>query len=60
MKPTKEDIKKDVETQLLFLKKTKEGKYAPIEKTSIPYARMEDRETLITFIEEEEFYYSIS
>jgi hypothetical protein len=60
MKLSKEDLKKDTEKHLLFLKKTKEGKYAPIEETSIPYARMEEREDLVTFTEEEAFYYSIS
>ena len=51
---------KDEEQVLLsFLRRTKEGKYAPIEKSSLPYSRIvEERETIESL--EEEFYYSVS
>jgi hypothetical protein len=57
---TKKDIKNEEELQLLFLRETREGKYAPIEESSLPYARMGDIEDIVTFIEEEDYYYSIS
>jgi hypothetical protein len=42
-----------------FILMTKEGKYAPIDESSTPYARIaEERETIE--ITEEEYYYSIS
>ncbi|MFC1972382.1 hypothetical protein ACFLVE_03145 [Chloroflexota bacterium] len=44
---------------LSFVLKTKEGKYAPIEESSLPYSRLaEERETLE--VVEEEYYYGIS
>lgn len=48
-------IKKEEKTLLTFLKRTREGKYAKIEKSSLPYARIKVRR------EEpyEEFYYSV-
>lgn len=51
---------KDEEKLLLsFLKRTREGEYAQVDKTSIPYSRIiEERETVESL--EEEFYYSIS
>jgi hypothetical protein len=54
------DKAKDEEILLLsFLKRTKEGKYAQVDNSSIPYSRIiEERETIESF--EEEFYYSIS
>ena len=51
---------KDTEKVLLsFLRRTKEGKYAPIEKSSLPYSRtVEECEAIESL--EEEFYYSVS
>jgi hypothetical protein len=51
---------KDEEKLLLsFLKRTREGEYAQVDKSSIPYSRIiEERETVES--PEEEFYYSIS
>lgn len=44
---------------LSFVLKTKEGHFAPIEESSLPYARLaEERETIE--VSEEEYYYSIS
>jgi len=43
---------------LTFLARTREGEYAPIDKGSLPYARIkEDSETIIN---SEEFYYGVS
>ena len=44
---------------LTFLRKTKEGKYAPIDKSSLPYSRITE-ETESIESSEEEYYYSIS
>jgi len=55
-KPVK--TKDNEKVSLSFLKRTKEGKYAPIEKSSLPYARViEEREAIESL--EEEFYYSV-
>lgn len=44
---------------LSFLRRTREGKYAPIDQSSLPYSRIiEERETVES--PEEEFYYSVS
>lgn len=60
MELIKKGVKSEEAAQLLFLRETKKGKYAPIEESSLPYARMGDREDIVTFIEEEDYYYSIS
>ena len=51
---------KDEEQVLLsFLRRTKEGKYALIDESSLPYSRIiEESETVES--SEEEFYYSVS
>lgn len=42
-----------------FLRRTREGKYAPIDEGSFPYSRLiEEAETVESV--EEEFYFSIS
>jgi len=43
---------------LTFLEKTKEGQYATIEKTSIPYSRIKE-ETEVIESYEENYYYNI-
>jgi len=51
---------KDEEKALLtFLRKTKEGKYAAIDKSSLPYSRITEESESIE-LSEEEYYYSIS
>jgi hypothetical protein len=50
---------KELAAIVTFLKETKNGKYAPIEKISLPYARIEE-ETLIVESCEEDYYYSVS
>ena len=56
-----ESVKIIDEEQILlsFLRRTKEGKYAPIDEGSLPYSRI-IAESEIVESSEEEFYYSIS
>jgi hypothetical protein len=44
---------------LKFLIRTKEGKYAPIEKSSLRFSRIKE-ETEVIEAYEEEYYYAIS
>ena len=44
---------------LTFLRRTKEGKYAPIDKSSLPYSRITEESESIES-SEEEYYYSVS
>ncbi|MFA5858850.1 MAG: hypothetical protein WC955_07270 [Elusimicrobiota bacterium] len=48
----------EVNVLLTFLQKTKNGRYAPIEKTSIPYARINEKTEVIESCEET-YYYSV-
>ena len=50
---------KDEEMLLTFLKRTKEGKYALIEESSLPYSRIDQQTETLEFVEEE-YYYSMS
>ncbi len=45
MRSKKQDTKQRVELKVLltFLKRTKAGKYAPIEKSSLPYSRLNEQ-----------------
>jgi len=49
--------KKEVKVLLTFLRKTKSGEYAPIEKTSIPYSRLNNQ---ATEIDEEQYFYGMT
>lgn len=52
------DAKDKEKVLLTFLKRTKEGEYAPIDEVSLPYSRInEESETIITA---DEFYYGVS
>lgn len=53
--------RKDGELRVLikFLEYTKEGKYAPIEESSLTYARLRE-ETYSADLCEEDIYYSVS
>lgn len=48
---------KELKILLTFLKRTKEGKYATIEKSSIPYSRLNEQPEDIY---EEQFNYGLS
>ena len=54
-------VQKDEELGALikFLEYTKEGKYAPIEESSLTYARLRE-ETYFIDLCEEDIYYSVS
>ena len=55
---TKERHREEYNAFVEFLKRTKDGKYAPIEKTSVPYIRIKV-ETEVVESYEEEYYYSL-
>lgn len=57
METRKKELRKEEEKKVLisFLKATKEGKYAKVEETSLPYSRIKEK----TVIVENEYYYSI-
>ena len=52
-------IENSEKNYLKFLRFTKEGKYAPIEKSSLDYTRISE-ETEHYEVFEDEYYYSIS
>ena len=45
---------------LRFLQKTKEGKYAKIEQSSLSFVRFREKSEFVEFAPEESFYYSVS
>ncbi len=59
MEERRQKIKKEAEILIAFLKRTREGEYAPIEESSLPYARIkEETESVEGY--EEEYYYGVS
>jgi hypothetical protein len=46
------------EVLITFLKRTKNGEFASIEESSLPYARMKAKR--IVYEEEDQYYYGIS
>jgi len=59
MKAKNTELRQKEEKALLtFLKQTREGRYAKIDESSLPYARLKvQREK--TYEDEDEYYYSI-
>ncbi len=57
METRKKELRKEEEKKVLisFLKVTKEGKYAKVEESSLPYSRIKEK----TVIVENEYYYGI-
>ncbi len=51
--------KDEPEVLLSFLRRTKEGKYAPIEESSLPYSRVVEVSETVQDLEDE-FYFNIS
>lgn len=49
------EIIEEEKVLISFLKTTKEGKYAKVEETSLPYSRIKEETVII----EDEYYYSI-
>ena len=56
-KPLKE--KSGEEVLLSFLERTKEGTYAPIEESTLPYSRITEESQTVE-LAEEYYYYSIT
>ena len=54
-KTRKEKLKKEEKVLISFLKATKEGKYAKVEETSLPYSRIKEKTVTV----DDEYYYSI-
>jgi hypothetical protein len=54
-----QENKDELEILLTFLEYTKEGRYSPIEESSLSYARIKE-ETNLVELHEEDYYYSIS
>jgi len=52
----KELRQKEKEVLLTFLKRTREGKYAKIDESSLPYVRLKEQREEIY---EDEYYYSV-
>jgi len=53
MEETKKKNQKEYKTFVEFLKRTKDGKYASIEKISLPYVRINAETEVIESYEEE-------
>ena len=60
MKKDKNFKRSSEESLLNFLQKTKEGKYAKVEKGSFPFIRIREKSELIEPAAAESFYYSVS
>ena len=54
------EAKRDEKALLTFLERTKEGKYAPIDKDFLPHSRTTEESERTDYSEEEYYYYSIS
>ncbi len=54
-KKKEREIIEEEKVLISFLKATKDGKYAKIEKTSLPYSRIKEKTVII----EDEYYYSL-
>ena len=59
MEERRKEIKEEAEMVIRFLKRTREGEYAPIEESSLPYARLKEEAESVE-VYEEEYYYGIS
>jgi hypothetical protein len=59
VRPLNEKDKEKEQLLLSFLRQTREGKYAPIDDSSLPYSRLEEETETVESLEEE-FYYSVS
>ena len=55
----KNKLKKNNTALIKFLRQTKEGKYAPVEKSSLKYSRLEETIESIN-VPEDNYYYGLS
>lgn len=53
----KELRQKEEKTLLAFLKQTREGRYAKIDESSLPYSRLKEQREETYY--EDEYYYSV-
>jgi len=60
MKKDKNLSRPDENSLLRFLQKTKEGKYAKIEQSSLSFVRFREKSEFVESAPEESFYYSVS
>ncbi|MCG2713164.1 MAG: hypothetical protein L6416_12705 [Candidatus Omnitrophica bacterium] len=60
MKKDKNLNRPDEKSFLRFLQKTKEGKYAKIEQSSLSFVRFREKSEFVEPAAEESFYYSVS
>lgn len=51
-------MEEDCKIIIKFFERVKEGEYAPIEESSLPYARMNEKRIVID--EEDNYYYGVS
>lgn len=58
-KPLDEKEKEQEQLLLSFLRQTREGKYAPIDESSLPYSRLKEETETVEALDEE-FYYGVS
>ena len=56
-KESKELTQKEEQALLTFLKQTKEGKYAKIDESSLPYSRLKEQREETYY--EDEYYYNV-
>lgn len=59
MKEDKNLNRSDENSLLRFLQKTKEGKYAKIEQSSLSFVRFREKSEFVDPAQEESFYYSV-
>jgi len=57
MEKDKNTKRSDEKCLLNFLQRTKEGKYAKIEQSSLPFVRVREKSELVDTPPEESFYY---
>ncbi|KHE93438.1 MAG: hypothetical protein K8F52_05730 [Candidatus Scalindua rubra] len=60
MKKDKSQKRSDEQRILNFLQRTKEGKYAKIEQSSLSFVRVREKSEPVDPSPEESFYYSVS
>jgi hypothetical protein len=59
MEANRKDLKRKQEKALLtFLKQTREGRYAKIDESSLPYSRLKEQREETSY--DDEYYYSTS
>ena len=60
MEKDKKMVKPDEDRLLSFLQKTKDGKYAKVEQSSLSFVRFREKSEFVEPAPEESFYYSVS